>query len=118
MIIVGYIASTWNGYSYFIYDGVINLMAQENNADADVVIVTIDEKSINALGRWPWSREYHAQLVDVLQAAQPQVLGFSILFTELGEDKESDFLLKKKIETSNFPVVMPVLQKAADDFYF
>lgn len=118
VIIVGYIASTWNGYSYFIYDGVINLMAQENNADADVVIVTIDEKSINALGRWPWSREYHAQLVDVLQAAQPQVLGFSILFTELGEDKESDFLLKKKIETSNFPVVMPVLQKAADDFYF
>lgn len=118
VIIVGYIASTWNGYSYFIYDGVINLMAQENNADADVVIVTIDEKSINALGRWPWSREYHAQLVDVLQAAQPQVLGFSILFTELGEDKEADFLLKKKIETSNFPVVMPVLQKAADDFYF
>lgn len=118
VIIVGYIASTWNGYSYFIYDGVIDLMAQENNADADVVIVTIDEKSINALGRWPWSREYHAQLVDVLQAAQPQVLGFSILFTELGEDKEADFLLKKKIETSNFPVVMPVLQKAADDFYF
>lgn len=118
VIVVGYIASTWNGYSYFIYDGVINLMAQENNADADVVIVTIDEKSINALGRWPWSREYHAQLVDVLQAAQPQVLGFSILFTELGEDKEADFLLKKKIETSNFPVVMPVLQKAADDFYF
>ena len=61
VIIVGYIASTWNGYSYFIYDGVINLMAQENNADADVVIVTIDEKSINALGRWPWSREDHAQ---------------------------------------------------------
>ena len=29
----------------------------------EVVIVAVDSKSIEALGRWPWSRSQHAQLI-------------------------------------------------------
>ncbi|MGX9366230.1 CHASE2 domain-containing protein [Desulfoplanes sp. PS50] len=47
-----------------------------------VVIALIDEKSIEALGRWPWSREILAVLVDTLREAQVKVLGFDVLFAE------------------------------------
>ena len=30
----------------------------------DIVIVAIDEKSVNEIGRWPWSRSEIADLVD------------------------------------------------------
>ncbi|MCH2000164.1 CHASE2 domain-containing protein, partial [Achromobacter xylosoxidans] len=32
----------------------------------DIVIVAIDDSSIDALGRWPWRRAVHAALLDRL----------------------------------------------------
>ena len=29
----------------------------------DIVVVTVDEESIEKLGRWPWTRSYHAELI-------------------------------------------------------
>jgi len=36
--------------------------------DFDVVIVGIDEKSLNAIGKWPWKRDVHASLIKKLNA--------------------------------------------------
>ena len=33
------------------------------------VVVAVDEASLRALGRWPWSRGLHADLVDRLREA-------------------------------------------------
>ena len=49
---------------------------------APVTIVTIDEKSLKALGQWPWSRVKLANLVDKIAAYQPAVIGFDALFPE------------------------------------
>ena len=49
---------------------------------APVTIVTIDEKSLKALGQWPWSRVKLANLVDKIAAYQPAVIGFDALFAE------------------------------------
>ena len=44
------------------------------------VVVAIDERSLQQLGRWPWSWRTHAQLLDRLQDAPPKSVAFAILF--------------------------------------
>ncbi|MCZ8181338.1 MAG: adenylate/guanylate cyclase domain-containing protein [Beijerinckiaceae bacterium] len=50
--------------------------------DLPVVIVDIDDRSLQALGQWPWSRAVLARLVDRLQAAGAATIGFDIMFPE------------------------------------
>lgn len=45
-----------------------------------VVVVEIDEASIDAYGRWPWSRTRFAQLIDALAPAA--LVGLDITFSE------------------------------------
>jgi CHASE2 domain-containing sensor protein len=51
-------------------------------APSNIVIVAIDDASINSLGRWPWSRIVHAELVRKLSAAHPRVIGLDLVFSE------------------------------------
>lgn len=48
----------------------------------DIVIVAIDERSIAALGRWPWRRGVHARLVRILKRAGARAVALDIFFTE------------------------------------
>ena len=50
----------------------------------DVVIIAIDEASIERLGAWPWDRRYHAQLLAQLKQADAVV--FDLIFAEPQSD--------------------------------
>ncbi|MGA7563721.1 MAG: adenylate/guanylate cyclase domain-containing protein [Desulfobaccales bacterium] len=54
-------------------------------AGPEVVIVTIDEDSLKALGRWPWSRDIQARLIDRIKEAGPKVVALDIIFAEKEE---------------------------------
>ena len=41
----------------------------QHKASGDIVFVSIDDRSMSEIGRWPWPRRYHAQLTDKLTAA-------------------------------------------------
>ena len=56
-----------------------------------VVIVDIDEASLNALGQWPWPRSLVGKLVDQITAAGAVVIGFDVVFPE--PDRTSPALL-------------------------
>ncbi|MFV1921387.1 MAG: CHASE2 domain-containing protein [Methylotenera sp.] len=75
----------------------------------DVIIVAIDQESLSQLGRWPWSRDIHAQLLQRLNAEKPSAIGFDIIFAEPEQDKpQADQSLARAIaDASN--VVLPVL---------
>jgi adenylate cyclase len=47
-----------------------------------VTIAAIDEKSLAALGRWPWSRSVHARLAERLDAAGARVIAFDLFYPE------------------------------------
>jgi adenylate cyclase len=52
-------------------------------SDPRIVIVDIDEKSLAEVGRWPWSRDHVAALVDELFTRQrAAVVGFDFVFAE------------------------------------
>jgi len=46
----------------------------------DIIIIGIDDASLAELGSWPFSRQYHAQLLRAL--SQARVIGFDLLFSE------------------------------------
>ena len=52
------------------------------SGQAPVVIVDIDEKSLNALGQWPWPRTKIAELITRLTELGAVAIGFDIVFAE------------------------------------
>lgn len=57
-----------------------------NTLDKRIVILDIDEKSLQEQGQWPWPRNKLAHMVDLLfDRYQINVLGFDILFAERDE---------------------------------
>jgi len=69
----------------------------------ELAIAVIDEKSLDALGRWPWPRSTMAMLVDRLTEYGARVIGFDIVFSEPEENSflRNINLLKKKLEEKN-----------------
>ena len=47
-----------------------------------VAVIAIDETSIRSIGRWPWPRDVHARMVDLLAEAKVKVIGSTILLSE------------------------------------
>lgn len=65
-----------------IYDGRLRATMPQT-LDDRIVIVDIDEKSLAQVGRWPWSRNRLAAMVDELFARQQvALLGFDVVFAE------------------------------------
>ena len=55
-------------------------------ADADIVIVDINEASLSAFakeyGRWPWPRQVLGEFVENIQAQNPKAIVFDIVFSD------------------------------------
>lgn len=68
---------------------------------SQIVIIAIDNASLQKIGRWPWSRSVHAQLLENLTSDKfkPKVIGFDISFFEK-ESLETDRRFKLAIEKS------------------
>ena len=60
-----------------------------------VAMVVIDEKSLDAEGRWPWPRSKIAALIDVLSRGGAKVVGFDIVFSE--PDANSQMVLLDRL---------------------
>ncbi|KHE92681.1 MAG: adenylate/guanylate cyclase domain-containing protein [Candidatus Scalindua rubra] len=48
----------------------------------EIIIVAIDEKSIQKLGRYPWPRRYVAQFVDRITDAGARILALDVIYAE------------------------------------
>lgn len=65
-----------------IYDARLRA-TMSRTLDDRIVIVDIDEKSLADVGRWPWSRNQLAALVDELFVRQKAaIVGFDVVFAE------------------------------------
>ncbi len=47
-----------------------------------VAVIAIDDESIGNIGRWPWSRNIHAELIDRLAEGGAKVIASTIFFSE------------------------------------
>ena len=72
--------SPLEGLEYQLYD--FGSQLREKDPTSPVVIVAIDDASINGLGRWPWPRSHIAQMVNILKQAEAKVIGVNIIYSE------------------------------------
>ncbi|MFX1675029.1 CHASE2 and HATPase_c domain-containing protein [Paraburkholderia sp. A2WS-5] len=93
---------------HLVYDRF--LAARERPVSPDIVIVEIDNESVAALGRWPWPRSLHAQLVDRLAKAGVAAVVYDVLFTEPSPD---DARLGEALRER--PSYLPVLLSPANE---
>ncbi|MBK8959923.1 MAG: CHASE2 domain-containing protein [Proteobacteria bacterium] len=64
-----------------------------------VVVVAIDDKSIQNIGRWPWSRKVHAAMIDKLTAAGTKTIGSTIFYSEPEVPPGLDWIREFRSET-------------------
>jgi len=67
-----------------------------------VIIATVDEKSLSEIGRWPWSRSMTAKLVDSLKEYGAKAVGFDIVFAEPEQSAcpSADAILAKSVKSA------------------
>lgn len=51
-----------------------------------IAVIVIDDASIANIGRWPWSRDVHARMIDLLAGAKARVIGNTAFFFEPQRD--------------------------------
>ncbi len=95
--------------SILIFTGFLNtwetrvsdaLYAPSSTLD-DIVIVAIDDNSLQDLGRWPWSRDYFAKVIDYMN--QSMIIGVDISFFEAADN---DSLLAESIKKNKVVLAM------------
>lgn len=87
------------------------LLSQDTSKSKDIVIITIDDGSLEKLGAWPWPRSIHAQLLKQLLKTQPKNIAINILFSEPSSDTSQDQELESALlalKNANIPVYLPV----------
>ena len=88
------------------YDAAIQMLPTP--LEDSVVIVAVDEKSLNGIGQWPWRRAIHAQLIDKLSRFNASLIAFDIIFSEQDTaHPEDDEILAESIR-SNGNVILPM----------
>jgi adenylate cyclase len=81
----------------WLYDLRLRVTMPEKQ-DTRIVIVDIDEKSLAEIGRWPWSRNLVAQMVDNLfDRYKVTIVGFDVVFAE--RDYSSGLPILEKLAT-------------------
>jgi CHASE2 domain-containing sensor protein/signal transduction histidine kinase len=88
-----------------LYDTTLSLLPRP--APDDVVIVAIDDASVEAIGRWPWPRTIHATLLDRIAAAKPRSVMLDLVLSEPDPDPAQDRWLAQALQRAA-PVVVPV----------
>jgi serine/threonine-protein kinase len=61
-----------------------------------IAIIAIDDQSLANIGRWPWPRDVHAQLIDQLAAAGPKTIVDAVFFSEPQTDRGMAYIRKIK----------------------
>lgn len=79
----------------------------------DIIIVGIDDYSISQLGRWPWQRTLHAQVINTIMQARPKAIGLDVIMTEpealtTATSPNNDAALSQALQASN-KVVLPMV---------
>ncbi|WP_251358789.1 CHASE2 domain-containing protein [Kangiella sp. TOML190] len=89
---------------HLLYDRLLRL--QNSSHNQELVIVAIDENSLQQYGPLPWAREKHAKLINQLTKAQVKAVGYDVLFNK--SQSPADAQLVQAVQ-DNGKVIFPVI---------
>lgn len=114
-LVIGLVASLlilfsnrWEGtraFDHLLYDQLSGLSRPD--ADRNILLVNIDDHSLGQLGKWPWPRRIHGQMIEKLQTLQPKSITLDIILSEDG-DPADDAKLARAMAIGPAPVMIPL----------
>lgn len=60
------------------------IVSEQRDTDSRVKVLAIDEESLTQIGRWPWSRDVMADVVENLASIGAEAVWIDVLYTEPG----------------------------------
>lgn len=102
-------AATWWHWTWHLDQAVYDAAQSswQRQPAPDVVIVAIDDASVQAMGRWPWRRAVHAQALKLIGEGGAKSILLDLLLSEPDAAPEQDALLAKAMSDAG-KVVLPV----------
>lgn len=85
----------FTGMEFFFYDQFMKSSASKGTS-GPITIIDIDEKTLSAVGQWPWPRYRLAQLVGTLAEMKPKAIALDIILPE--PDRTSLINIQKQFE--------------------
>lgn len=94
-------------FDRWIYDTQLKLFASPPSDE--IVIIEVDEKSLTEIGRWPWSRSIHAELLDALLESKSLAIALNFIISEpdLNHPKDDNALAKALAKSQN--IALPII---------
>jgi serine phosphatase RsbU (regulator of sigma subunit) len=100
-----------------LYDRILRWQAARQPAvDSSYVLVEIDDRSIEAIGRFPWSRSRFAALFDRTRVGGARVVGVDVIFAEPA-DPDGDSAMAESLRRAGNVVLaaVPILGGTGGD---
>jgi len=72
----------------------LGVLASSRIPSDRIAVIAIDDQSIANLGRWPWQREIHAKMLDILTTGHAKVIGHTAFFFEPQVDAGLDYIYR------------------------
>jgi class 3 adenylate cyclase/CHASE2 domain-containing sensor protein len=100
-----FVLGVFTPLEYKLYDFRVNLFAQSRRASDDIVVVLLDQESIDWAQRergwpWPWPRKAYAEFVDYMSLAGAKSVAFDVIFSEpsVYRNSRQDEIISKAVE--------------------
>ncbi|MBI2382611.1 MAG: CHASE2 domain-containing protein [Gammaproteobacteria bacterium] len=84
IVAYGTLGDGFQSLERYAYD--LGVRARERTPSDKVAVIAIDDESIKNLGRWPWPRNLHAAMLDLLRDGGARAIGNTIFYYEAQED--------------------------------
>lgn len=79
--------------------------------------MAIDDDSFTELETYPWPREFHARLINILKEAGAKVIGLDILFSEPGPEPQDDEELARTLKEAGNCILAATFTEVDDPLY-
>lgn len=92
----------------FLFDALQRAKPSPESQAQEAVFIQIDDESLQVLGRWPWSRDIHAQAILNLKQLGSLTVGYNIAFIEpdRSESSKDQMLLNAMRQHGN--IILPI----------
>lgn len=96
LVLAAYQGQLFDNYWNDIYD---TFYQKPQEVDDDIVIIAIDDVTINTLGQWPFDRSVHAELIDFISQGNPAAIGVDLMFDSYSNET-SDSALAASVQSA------------------
>ena len=83
------------------YDFLVKITAK-TNPSKDIIVVAIDDQSINKIGRWPWKRTNYTDMFEYLENyGQARIIAFDSIISSYGNKNDDEAFFKRLSKLDN-----------------